>query len=227
MLIVPPFASRCKLNSLSAWDASFDHPFVQALIDGSLSTDRFRYYQMQDARYLESYADVCCILATKFTLPSDKLWFIDGAKMALVVEQELHTGYGKQLGYSPQQVAALDITPNNRAYQNHMLTSVSNGSLVKGLGALSPCPWLYTEIGLRIAEIPGGIPLDHPYGKWLSTYSDPVFIQYTNDLLAYLERESLSQGMENQQSAMEAFDLSVKYEWMFWDQAWNMQKWPI
>jgi len=26
---------------------------------------------------------------------------------------------------------------------------------------------------------------------------------------------------------MEAFDLSVKYEWMFWEQAWNLQKWSI
>ncbi len=147
--------------------------------------------------------------------------------MALIVEQQLHSEYGKQLGYSPHDIAALELTPNNRAYQNHLLSCASHGSLLKGLAALAPCPWLYSEIGIKISERPGGIPADHPYRDWLLTYADPSFVTYTNELLFFLERASEENGAENHQAAMEAFDLSVKYEWMFWEQAWNLQKWPI
>lgn len=222
-----PFALRCKQHAHKSWEASFEHPFVKALIDGSLSAERFRFYQMQDARYLEGYADVCSVLSTKYSQPQDKLWFIEGAKLALVVEQQLHAEYGKQFGYSAQDVARLELTPNNRSYQNHMLTCAAQGSLLKGLAALAPCPWLYTEIGIKISLQYEEIPSDHPYRNWLLTYTDPSFMSYTNELLLFLERESLEKSSEDHQIAMEAFDLSVKYEWMFWDQAWNMQSWPV
>jgi len=227
MLNITPFAERCKSNSISAWNASFEHPFVQGLIDGSLSKERFKFYQMQDARYLETYADVCSLLSTRMVQPKDKLWFIDGAKLALVVEQELHESYGKELGYTSEDLAALVLTPNNRAYQNHMWTCSSRRSLLEGMAALSPCPWLYTDIGLRIEKEYGTIPEDHPYKNWLATYADPSFVTYTNELLALLEKEANLQGEAYQALAVRAFDLSVKYEWMFWDQAWHMQTWPI
>ena len=226
-LIVPPFSVTCREQSSKRWEASFQHPFVQSLVDGSLSEERFRFYQMQDARYLEAYADVCSIISTRISDPDIKLWFIEGARMALVVEKELHSEYGKQLGYSPSDVAALELSPSNRAYQNHMLAAATNGSLLESLAALAPCPWLYTDIGVRILAEMGTIPVNHPFGDWLATYADPVFITYTNELLAHMERIAEGVGSEVKTKAMHGFDLSVRYEWMFWDQAWNLQSWPV
>jgi thiaminase/transcriptional activator TenA len=227
MLNIPPFAARCHLASRSTWEASFNHPFVQSLIDGTLSEERFRFYQMQDARYLEAYADVCSILSTRFSKPSEKLWFIEGAKLALVVEQELHSEYGKELGYTAQDIASLELTPNNRAYQNHMISLATRGSLLEALAALAPCPWLYSDIGIGIEEKVGVIPSEHPYGRWLATYTDPAFRTYTDEMLAFLEYEAGQHGAEYHERAMRAFDLSVRYEWLFWDQAWNGQDWSI
>ena len=39
--------------------------FVQGLADGSLSSDRFRYYVGQDAFFLESFLRAYCIAAAK------------------------------------------------------------------------------------------------------------------------------------------------------------------
>jgi thiaminase/transcriptional activator TenA len=61
----------------------------------------------------------------------------------------------------------------------------------------------------------------------LATYADPVFITYTNELLAHMERIAEGVGSEVKTKAMHGFDLSVRYEWMFWDQAWNLQSWPV
>jgi len=224
----PPFARRCIEACGDAWEASFAHPFVRDLIDGSLSPDRFRFYQMQDARYLEAFADACSIISTRSIDPKDKLWFIDGARLAILVEQQLHADYGRKLGYSADDIAGLELTPNNRAYQDHMLRAAHQGSLLEAVAALSPCPWLYTDAGRRIMlDMDGEIPPDHPYADWIATYADPGFVTYTEDLLGFMERESEARDETTRNRALEAFRTSVRYEWMFWDQAYRHQSWPV
>lgn len=226
-LRIPEYAASCLDAAESAWTASHEHPFVEALVAGTLDEDRFRFYQMQDARYLEGFADAASILSTRFASPDDKLWFIDAARLAIVVERQLHQGYGERLGYTAADIAALEPTPNNTAYVNHMLACAQNGSLLEGVAALAPCPWLYTDLGQHLVPNPDDIPADHPYADWLATYADPGFVTYTNELLAILQRLADSHGDEWHERAREAFARSVRYEWMFWEQAWTRQSWPV
>lgn len=224
---VPPFARRCREHADRIWGASFEHPFVKSLIDGTLSLDRFRFYQMQDARYLEAYADACSIISTRFHEPGDKLWFIEGARLAVLVERELHSEYGKKLGYTAEDISDLELSPSNLAYQNHILTAARGASLLEALAALAPCPWLYSDIGIQIGKKLGNIAADHPFRNWLLTYSDTDFVTYTSELLVFLEKAASGHGDDSRELAVKAFQTSTRYEWMFWDQAWEMQKWPV
>src|SRR5690625_2127015 len=70
---IPPFARACIEAAAGAWRASFDHPFVRALAEGTLDAERFRFYQMQDARYLEAFADAASLISIRCTVPADKL----------------------------------------------------------------------------------------------------------------------------------------------------------
>ena len=224
--VVPPFASTCYEAARTSWKASYEHPFLKALLDGSLDRLRFRFYQMQDARYLEAYADACSLISVRFSDPERKLWFVEAARLALVVEHELHEGYGRKLGYSTTDVAGLELTPNNRAYQNHLLVSCQQGTLLEAVAALSPCPWLYAEIGGSISRLVPGIPDSHPYQEWLAMYADPSFVTYTNELLGHLQfLADRYNTRAHHRAAAEAFTLSVRYELMFWEQAWVEQDW--
>lgn len=226
ILAVPPFAESCLQRVRDAWSASSQHPFVIALADGTLDSSRFRFYQMQDARYLEAFADACSLISTRCTEADDKLWFIEAARLALLVESQLHQGYGERLGYTARDIAALELTPNNRAYQDHMIATAQRGSLVEAVAALTPCPWLYTEIGHSLLNRLGQVSEDHPYAEWLSTYADAGFVEYTNNLLDRLERFAAAHDEEARARAREAFAVSTRYEWMFWQQAWELQRWP-
>lgn len=223
---VPPFAQECLDGAAAAWGASFDHPFVRELAAGTLRSELFRFYQMQDARYLEAFADAAAIIATRSPDPVDKLWFIDAARMALVVEGALHAGYGKKLGYGPAELLSLELTPNNRAYQDHMISTALRGTLVEAIAALAPCPWLYVVLGQRLLQEHGTPPETHPYADWLATYADPGFNDYMNELLPRLQRAADSADDAARERAKIAFITSVRYEWMFWQQAWEEQKWP-
>ncbi|MBM9590066.1 TenA family protein [Leptospira sp. 201903075] len=223
---IPSFAERCKSSAKQSFGASFSHPFVRALADGSLDPKIFRFYQIQDAKYLESFSDACAILSTRVTDPDDKLWLIDAARMALVVESQLHMGYGKTLGYDAKTIAETESTPNNLAYQNHMIASVVKGSVVEGFAAIAPCPWLYIDLGQHLLKEKGAIPDDHPYASWLLMYSDPGFNEYMTNLLARLQKYADLADEDSKKRAVAAFQQSCNYEWMFWEQAWTEQTWP-
>lgn len=224
---VPPFAASCVEHAGEAWGAAFDHPFVHALAEGSLDADRFRFYQMQDARYLEAFSDAAAHVSTRCPNPDDKLWFIDAARLALEVEGELHAGYGEALGYDADDIRRLELTPNNRAYQNHMVAAATQGALVEGTAALTPCPWLYVELGQRLEREMAAIPDDHPYADWLEMYRDPSFNTYMQNLLERLQRFAEAVDADARERARTAFATSVRYEFLFWDQAWEQQAWPV
>ncbi len=224
---IPPFAERCIKAAGPAWQASFNHPFVRELAAGTLESAKFRFYQMHDARYLEAFSDAAALISVKCVDPSDKLWFIDSARLALVVESELHAGYGKTLGYTAADIAALELTLNNAAYQNHMIAAAQRGSLLEAVAALTPCPWLYIDLGQHLLRELGTIPDTHPYANWLRMYSNPQFNDYMQNLLQRLEKFAASVDEATRERAVLAFVMSARYEYLFWDAAWNFQQWPV
>lgn len=224
---VPPFARECRAAAAESWGAAAAHPFVRALADGTLDARRFRFYQMQDARYLEAFSDACALVSVRCPDPADKLWFVDAARLALVVEGELHAGYGRALGYTAADIAALPLTPSNQAYQSHMVARATAGTLVEAVAALAPCPWLYIELGQALERELGPVPDGHPYAAWLRTYANPAFDDYMANLLERLERFAAASDAAARERAKAAFVASARYEWMFWEQAWREEAWPV
>lgn len=165
------------------------------------------------------------MISTRCVDPADKLGFIDSSRIALVTEGELHAGYREKLGYGPADIAALELTPDNRAYQDHKISQAMRGSLLEAVAALTPCPWLYIDLGTHLLERPGRIEDDHPYADRLWMYSDPGFHEYMNELLARLEKFSHGVDEATKERALEAFKTSARYEWMFWQRAWEHQEW--
>ena len=223
---VPPFAQACLDAAGSSWGASFDHPFVLALADGSLPTGHFRYYQMQDARYLEGFADAASLIATRCPDPVDKLWFIDAARLALVVEGELHAGYGRKLGYTPADVASVELGPVTQAYRNHMIATAQTGTLLEAIAALTPCPWLYTDLGQNLFARIGTPAADHPYKDWLDLYAGDDFVDYMQKLLQLMQQAADGADETARERALTAFHVSARHEWQFWEQAWKQQGSP-
>lgn len=225
--VVSPFARKCLEQAADSWRAAHDHPFVEAIADGTLQAERFKFYQMQDARYLERYADACALIASRCNDPADSLWFIETAQRALVTERSLHLTYGQELGYGPEELASLELTPNNRAYQDHMMAQAQRSSLVEAVAAVTPCPWLYREIGRHLLNELGEISEEHPYADWLHRYADPEIDENIDGLLERLDRFAAAHSEPVRNRALSVFRTSIRYEWMFWEQAWERQEWPI
>lgn len=52
------FSQSLRKEVDSIWEASFHHPFVKKLGEGTLDLANFRYYVLQDSYYLSHFARV-------------------------------------------------------------------------------------------------------------------------------------------------------------------------
>ncbi len=53
------FIDDIKIKISPLWEKGFNKPFIQKLIDGSLSNELFEQYLFQDMFYLEKYVELC------------------------------------------------------------------------------------------------------------------------------------------------------------------------
>jgi thiaminase/transcriptional activator TenA len=84
------FSSHLRKLASSVWDAQLSHPFVVALGNGTLPEHKFKYYILQDARFLGDLARVFFAAALKASDSESALRFNKLAEETIVVERSLH-----------------------------------------------------------------------------------------------------------------------------------------
>jgi len=85
--------------------------------------------------------------------------------------------------------------------------------------------WAFSEIGQRLAEQPA--PGDERYARWIAMYSSREFAElagWCRDLLDNLAAGLPGHDLKRLEAA---FLTSSRYEWLFWEMAWKMERWPI
>jgi len=87
--------------------------------------------------------------------------------------------------------------------------------------ALLPCPWTYHELKDELG------PSEHPlYGQWTEFYV-AGFLQSSVDAWRGFVDDAAKEASPAELEAMrEAFMISSRYEFMFWDMAYTMEQWP-
>ena len=72
--------------------AIHEHPFNTALSAGTLDRERFAFYIVQDARYLEAFSRALAVASARATDTADAVFFAERAHAALAAERPLHAG---------------------------------------------------------------------------------------------------------------------------------------
>lgn len=67
----------------------------------------------------------------------------------------------------------------------------------------------------------------HPYAAWISTYADPGFAEAAGRAAAVCDELAEAAGDEIRRRMTDLFVRCTKMEWLFWDSAWNLEKWNI
>jgi thiaminase/transcriptional activator TenA len=200
------------------------HPFVAGLTDGSLPREAFRHYVVQDALYLVDYARALALVGAKGPDEGVISMFASHAHGALEVERSLHAGLLGDLGVAPDAFRDASATPTTLAYTSYLLASCHQGSFAEGLAAVLPCYWIYAEVGAALLARSSPDPL---YARWIGTYGGEEFGRIVADVLALVDRIGDAASVGEQAAMREHVVTTSRYEWMFWDASWRLEKWPV
>ncbi|MEU6123900.1 thiaminase II [Streptomyces sp. NPDC047123] len=194
-------------------------PFVTGLGDGTLDRDKFVYYLAQDALYLRGYARALASAAAKADRPEDIAFFAKSAHDAVAVESSLHES-------NVVDVDAWTASPTCTGYTSYLLSVAHTQGYPELAAAVLPCFWIYAEVGRALLEQAGDLGA-HPYGDWIGTYADEEFEAATERARQVVNRLADQADPGTRARMRTAFTTASTWEWMFWDAAWRVEKWPF
>ncbi len=220
------FCNHLRKLAQPIWDAQLTHPFVVALGKGTLPQRKFKYYILQDARFLGDLARIFSAAAQKAPEAESALKFNKLAEETILVERSLHESYGKKWKMTARQMTSVPMAPTNYAYTRHMLSVAATGSAAEITVVALPCAWIYCVVGKHLLK--KGLPREgHPYRDWLLLYASPEFAAVQEWMRAKVDQWATEASKAERQRMEEAFVISSRYEWMFWEMSWNEEEWPV
>jgi thiaminase (transcriptional activator TenA) len=219
------FTERLRRQAAGIWDAQNQHPFVRGIGDGTLELEKFKFWLRQDYVFLIEYARLFALAAARCPDLKTMTRFATLLKETVETEMNLHRDYAAEFHISSHDLEQESPAPTTRAYTDFLLRTATTGEFAELAAALLPCMWAYSEIGRHLAAQPKSG--EKPYANWIAMYSSSEFAelaQWCRDLV-----DSLAAGLpeRNLLKLEAAFLTSSRYEWLFWDMAWKMERWPV
>ena len=218
---MPRFSEEAWTRTSGLQAAIHQLPFNTELAAGTLAPERFRFYILQDAIYLDAYARVLAIAAAKAPDAATVQVFAGDAAQAIAVEQALHGRYLAEFGVTSEAAATAEPSPDCLAYTSFLLATAHQQPWPVLVAALLPCFWIYWDVASAIVREAAP---NNPYRAWIDTYADPRFGDAVRQAVDIADTAA-DPGVRP--SMLAAFTRSVQYEYLFWDGAYHRRGWPI
>ncbi|MGX1641835.1 thiaminase II [Sphingobacterium sp. NPDC055431] len=196
-------------------------PFIEELKNGTLPLEKFQFYMLQDAKYLEHYGRALAALGSKAEDNEMALDFFEFGKNALIVERALHEAYFKQFKLEPNQ--EIMIEPVCHHYIHFLKSTVAYDPIEVATAAILPCFWIYKEVGDHIYQNQNTD--NNPYKNWIETYSGDEFAEGVKKALQYSDYMAENSTDKGRKAMLEVFIAASRLEFNFWDAAYRNIKW--
>ncbi|AXI27757.1 thiaminase II [Priestia aryabhattai] len=219
------FSERLYEKLQPIWRQNHNHPFVQGMGDGTLEKEKFRFYMIQDYLYLIDYAKLFAIGAMKATDLQTMGKFAALLDSTLNEEMSLHREYAKKFQISEKELEKAQPSPTTLAYTHYMLHVGQSGTLAELVAALLPCMWSYWEIGKELSEKPGAE--NEFYREWIEMYSSEEFGELATWCINLFDSLTEDKSEAELEKLEEIFLNTTRFEYMFWDMAYNEAMWPV
>ncbi len=219
------FSKQLSRRSERIWRAIESHAFLRELHAGTLPMNRFTYFILQDYVYLLDFAQVLCHGGARSPDLETLELFCRHALGAVEVERSFHASFGKTIGLSRKQLDAVPKGPVTQAYIGHLQSVARGGSLGELVGAVLPCYWIYGEVGRRLYRNRPRKP--KIYREWIETYASESFWKPVREQIQLMDKLGAAASTGERKRMADHFVLSSRYEYMFWEQAYQVEGWPV
>ena len=215
-------AERLFKTTEELWKSYLEHPFVKGIADGSLDIDRFRFFMIQDYRYLLEYSRVFAFGILKSHREDIMRRFAVMVRETLDGEMAIHKKYMARLGITPDEFKNSKTALLNQSYTSYMLDVAFKGDELDILMEVLSCARSYQYIGQTLAKIPGAIE-NETFGEWIEGYCSEEYVANTEDIIGLVNE--LGEGISEERAAYleEVFKNCGRYEYGFWDMSYNKE----
>ncbi len=215
-------ADRLFKTTEDLWKSYLEHPFVKGIAEGDLDIDKFRFYMIQDYRYLLEYSKVFAYGIIKSGREDIMRRFAMMVKDTLDGEMEIHKKYMARLGITPKEVAEAKTSLLNQSYTSYMLDIAAKGDALDVLVAVLSCAWSYQYIGEHHTRIPGALE-NETFGEWIDGYSCEDYRKSTQEIIDLVNELGENITEERAVYLEQVFVNCGRYEYAFWDMAFNKE----
>ena len=212
-------SERLRKDVDEIWNRIFNHPFILEIYSGKLPDKKFKFYLLQDYSYLIKIIKAMTIIASKSNFEMMKE-ILEIAEMESETEIKNYEKILKKVGLSMEDAIKTKPSPSNFAYTNFIISTCSLGNEYEGLASILPCFWSYLEIAEKNKHL-------------LEENKNEIYIEWaeeylTNEYKELVEKmKSLLDKSNEYDKIKKIFVTSSKYEYIFWDMAYNMEEWKI
>jgi thiaminase (transcriptional activator TenA) len=218
------FFERLKIAASAEWRAYTEHPFTNALADGSLSEAAFRHYLIQDYLFLIEFARAYALAVYKSPRLADMREAAAGISAILDVEMDLHVKLCARWGLSPSDLEQAPPAVEMLAYTRYVLDAGMRGDLLSLKVALAPCVIGYAEIATRLAAHPNAHAATNPYSVWIAEYAGAPYQEVAANARAHLEALAYRYATPAREAELIAiFKEAARLEADFWEMGWRVK----
>lgn len=196
-------------------------PFIAELMNGTLNNEKFVFYIQQDALYLAEYGKVLAGIASRLNNAQHIDAFLHFAGDTMSVEKALHETFIQSYNTTDK----LEASPICLLYTSYLHKQLASKPIEVALAAVLPCFWIYKEVGDYILENQNKS--DNPYQSWIDTYGGEDFNRAVRQAIEICDQVADKCTSEQQEEMTKAFVMCSKMEWLFWDSAYRLEKWPV
>ncbi len=218
-MIMGKWSEEAWAAALPVYEKILEQPFVRGLADGSLSSERFTFYLHQDVLYVRRYARRLMALAARLPRVEQRKDFMTFASDGVEMEAAMHQSFLQ--GYEPSDE---EMSPACMLYTS-VLDTHAMGETEVAAASVLPCFWVYQRVGehiLNTADLES-----NPYRGWIEAYGDEAFAASCRRAVEICDELAAEASAAVRKRMTDAFVLCTRMEWMFWDSAWQQEKWKI
>ena len=216
--------SELQSENAELWERAAMHPFVIEMGEGTLPTDKFRRYFLQDYVFVRDLVQTIALGAAK--APTIE----DGAPLvkflaALGPENDLFQRAFAELGASEAEYSAASATPTTQAFGDFIARTALQGDFIDILTILYVTEGLYLDWAVRLLEAGKRPESPKIYAEWIDIHGPEVLGELVDFLRERIDNAGIDGAGSRRDEIARVFRTTLRYEYRFWQAAYHGDNW--
>ena len=213
------FHEQLLSESEEIWSAILKHPFLVKTAEGTIDTETFKTWIQQDFIFVREAIPFMAVLLAKGprNLRSQFIQIMVGLDKELELFRNNARKYGVDL-------ANIQPSPTCHAYIQFLMNTAYNASFEEGFTVLYAAEKVYLDSWMMVKKSLKG---SSPWKEFIDNWTSEGFQQYVDWLGTTLDDLIREQGKEKLSLYRNIFQLTARYEFLFWDMAAKKEVWQV